>query len=97
MLVSGTMRISTPWRPLADDTVLAAGEEALLSIVHFSNGAWETPEQVLNTEANTVTLTVTSFSPFALVSTPVPLPTSLAMMGSALGLLSLRRIKLRRT
>ena len=49
-----------------DDTVLAAGEEALLSIVHFSNGAWETPAQILDMQANTVTLTVNSFSPFAL-------------------------------
>ncbi len=57
-----------------DDSVLAPGEEDLLSIVHFTNGAWETPTQTLDTEANTVTLTVTSFSPFALASTPVPVP-----------------------
>lgn len=73
-----------------DDTVLAPGEEALLSIVHFTNGAWETPTQILDMQANTVTLTVTSFSPFALVTTPVPLPPAAWLLGSSLLLLARR-------
>ena len=74
-----------------DDSVLKPGEEALLSIVHFTNGAWETPAQILDTDANTVTLTVTSFSPFALVSTPVPLPASAWLLGGSLLVLARRR------
>ncbi len=79
-----------------DDSVLKPGEEDLLSIVHFTNGAWETPAQTLNTEANTVTLTVTSFSPFALVSTPVPLPPSAWLLGASLALLARRGSRLAR-
>jgi hypothetical protein len=79
-----------------DDTVLAPGEEALLSVVHFTNEVWETPAQVLDVDANTVTLTVTSFSPFALVSTPVPLPAGLGLLSAALGLLGVHTRRLRR-
>lgn len=77
-----------------DDSVLAAGEEALLSIVHFTNGAWETPAQILDMQANTVTLTVNSFSPFALVSAAaVPLPPAAWLLGSSLLLLARRRVR----
>lgn len=76
-----------------DDSVLAAGEESLLSVVHFTNGAWETPVQILDTQSNTVTLTVTSFSPFALVSAPVPLPPAAWLLGSSLLVLARRRVR----
>ena len=56
-----------------DESLLAPGEEDLLSIVHFVNGAWETPQpQVLDTIANSITVTVDNFSPFALVAVPLP-------------------------
>lgn len=72
-----------------DESLLAPGEEDLLSIVHFVNGAWETPQpQVLDTIANSITVTVDNFSPFALVA--VPLPPALYGFASAAMLLGSR-------
>jgi hypothetical protein len=76
-----------------DDSVLAPGEEALLSIAHFSNGKWETPQQVLDTQANTVTVTVNSFSPFALVTTAVPLPPTAWLLASSLLIVARRKMR----
>ena len=60
-----------------------------MSIVHFVNGAWETPQpQVLDTIANSITVTVDNFSPFALVA--VPLPPALYGFASAAMLLGSR-------
>lgn len=67
-----------------DETVLMPREEARLAIVHFTNGVWETPDQVLDIFANTITVTLGSFSPFALVSTPIPLPAAAYLFGGAL-------------
>ncbi|MGE0484467.1 MAG: VPLPA-CTERM sorting domain-containing protein [Gammaproteobacteria bacterium] len=79
-----------------DENLLAPGEEALLSIVHFTNGIWETPFQILDTDANTITVTVDNFSPFALVTTPVPLPAAAWLLGSALAGLAVRGRRPRR-
>ena len=69
-----------------DETVLAPGEEDLLEILHFTGGEWVKHNQILDTIANTITVEVSSFSPFALVA--VPLPPAVWLLGSAvLGLL----------
>lgn len=76
-----------------DENLLAPGDEPLLSIVHFTNGLWETPFQTLNTDANTISVTVDSFSPFALVTTPVPLPAGIWLLGSTLAALMAGRCR----
>lgn len=62
-----------------DESLLAPGEEALLSIVHFVDGAWETPAQVLDIDLNQITVTIDNFSPFALVTVPLP-PAALLLL-----------------
>jgi len=72
-----------------DESLLAPGEEPLLRIAHFTNGAWEYPDQVLDIDGNQITVTVNGFSPFAL--TTVPVPPALAFMLPALGIIAARR------
>ena len=55
-----------------DDTGFSQEDELLLAIYHYTGGVWEKPSQTLDTLANTITVTVDNFSPFALVTVPVP-------------------------
>jgi len=72
-----------------DESLISPGEEALLAIAHFTDGAWVLPPQVLNTDTNTILVTLGSFSPFALVA-PVPVPAAVWFLGSGLAGLWLR-------
>lgn len=71
-----------------DDSVIDPADEPLLTIVHYTNGQWETPDQVLDTVNNQITVTVDNFSPFALVT--VPIPGAVYLLGSAVVLLGAR-------
>lgn len=74
-----------------DETKLLPGEEARLQLAHFVNGAWEIPLQTLDTLGNTITVRTDSFSPFALVVRPVPLPPAALLLGGCLVALGARR------
>ena len=56
-----------------DPSLLGTGvSPSALQIKHYnsSTGQWETPPQTIDTTADTITVTVTSFSPFMLGGTP---------------------------
>ena len=68
-------------------------DELSLRIAHYIDGVWDIPpNQIVDLLANTVTLTVDDFSPFAL--TAVPVPPAVYMLGSAMALLWARRRRL---
>jgi hypothetical protein len=73
-----------------DESLISPSQEPFLAIAHFVDGAWELPFQILDTDANTITVTLGSFSPFALVA-PVPVPAAVWFMASGIGAMWVRR------
>jgi alpha-tubulin suppressor-like RCC1 family protein len=65
-----------------NDSGMTPGQEAKLSMFHYTGGHWEELHGSVDTALNTITVTTTSFSPFTLglEQTPVPEPASLALL-----------------
>ncbi len=70
-----------------DDTDLLLEEELLLSIFHYEGDDWVQLDGVVDAVGNTITVTTTSFSPFALGV--VPEPATLVLL--SVGVLGMRR------
>jgi hypothetical protein len=79
-----------------DEATLIVDESELV-IRHFTGGEWVTPAQVIDTDANTITMTVYDFSPFILSSGPVAVPEAgtVSIMAIAAGVLMMRRRRTR--
>lgn len=81
-----------------DEFLLARGTvESELAIAHFVNGAWQVEAGVVDEIANTITIQVSSLSPFALKTlVPVPESSTAGILGVFIGgwLLSARRRKM---
>jgi hypothetical protein len=78
-----------------DPSLLLPGiDQSQLEIWHYTNGSWQLPaNEVVNTTNDTITVTVSSLSPFALGAASVPEPVSLGLIlpAAAVGLLRRRK------
>ena len=80
-----------------DPAGLTVEQEAEIRIKHFKNGQWMTPAgQLVDTDANTISVMLDSFSPF-LLSVPVPEPSCNALILIGMAALGLGRYRSRRT